>query len=387
MEFKMSEPGAYNDSLGYGYDFGTRPGDNSCYFSVKVPDGNYKVTLTLGGTESSSETTVRAESRRLMLDRVSSDKGRSVKRTIMVHKRTPAISLSDTVRINPREVGTPTWDDKLTLEFTGASPAVSEIVIEPADSSVTTVFLCGNSTVVDQVCEPWASWGQIIPSFFNENVVIANHAESGERTSSFISRKRLDKVLSMARPGDWIMMEFGHNDQKDRGEGCGAWYNFSINLKVFIDRAHAKGLNPVLVTPTARRMFDENGRVVNTHGEYVDAIREVARRENVPLIDLNPMTMKLYESLGTEDSKKAFVHYPDGRFPGQTGALADNTHFNPYGATQVAKCVMEGIRANVPGLAGFLKSDVRYDPEHPDDPDRFVWPESQFYDNQKPYGN
>lgn len=387
MEFDMSEMGSYNDFSGYGYDFNTKPGDKSYYFSVKVPDGNYKITLTFGNEKKPSVTTVRAESRRLMLDRVKTEKGDNATRTIMVQKRTPTINLSDTVRINPREVGTTTWDDKLTLEFTGSSPAVQTIVIEPADSSVVTVFLCGNSTVVDQVCEPWASWGQIIPAFFNENVVIANHAESGERTSSFLSRKRLDKVLSMARPGDWVLMEFGHNDQKDKGEGCGAWYNFSRNLKIFIDRVRAKGLNPLLLTPTARRAFDENGKVTNTHGEYVDAIRAVAQRENVPMIDLNPMTMQLYESLGAEGSKKAFVHYPDGRFPGQTGPLADNTHFNPYGATQVAKCVVEGLRTNVPELAGFLNTEERYDPALPDSPELFVWPESPFYDNQKPYGN
>ncbi len=381
---------AYNEFDGYGYDFKTAPdkkkGQQPFFFSVRVPDGNYKVTLLLGDKKRASNTTVRAESRRLMLEDVKTKKGKFEERTFIVNKRTPAINLKDSVRINPREVGTPTWDDKLTLEFTGEAPAVAKIKIEPVND-VPTIFLCGNSTVVDQADEPWASWGQIIPRYFKNNVAVANNAESGERTSSFISKKRLDKVMSMAKPGDWILIEFGHNDQKDKGAGAGAYYNFAHNLKIFIDRARAAGLKPVLITPTARRQFDKNGKIKDTHGDYPQAMRDVARRENVPLIDLNPMTKTLYESLGVEGSKKAFVHYPENSFPGQDKALADNTHFNPYGATEVAKCVIEGIKSQVPELSGYLIETETFNPAQPDDPATFVWPLAPFFDAKKPYGN
>ncbi len=391
-DYDLSGMGAYNDFNGYGYDFGTAPakdGSKPFFFSARVPDGNYKVTVTMGDRKRKAETTVRAESRRLMLDRVNTGKGKKETRTFMVHKRSTHINLRDSVRINPREVGTMTWDDRLTLEFTGASPAVSHITIEPVSEadSVTTVYLCGNSTVVDQTKEPWASWGQIIPSFFDEKICIANNAESGERASSFLAKKRYDKVLSMARPGDWVLVEFGHNDQKEKGPGKGAWYNFSTCLKEFIDKARAAGLNIGFITPTARRHFDDNGHIKDTHGDYPDAMRAVAARENVPLIELNPMTKTLYESMGEEDSKKAFVHYPAGQFPGQNQDLADNTHFNPFGATQVAKCVAEGMRKAIPALAAHLVIPAGYDPSTPDDPATFVWPLAPFFDNEKPYGN
>jgi len=377
---------------GYGYDFNTVPnkdGKQPFFFSMRVPDGNYKVTLTFGNRKRAAETTVRAESRRLMLEDVATRKGETQTRSFIVNKRQPSISLADSVRLNKRETGTPTWDDKLTLEFTGDAPAVQSIEIRPVEAadSVVTVFLCGNSTVVDQTNEPWTSWGQIIPAYFDGRIAISNHAESGESTSSFLRGKRLDKVLAMSRPGDWIIMEFGHNDEKDRIDGSGAWYNFSANLKVFIDRARNAGLNPVLVTPAARRFFDEEGKVRNTHGEYPDAIRAIAERENIPLIDLTEMSAILYETLGEEGSKKAFVHYGANTFPRQHTELADNTHFNPYGATQIAKCIAEGIRQCVPELARHLLLKEGYSPSKPDSPEAFSWTPAPFFDNEKPYGN
>ncbi len=383
---------AYNEYDGFGYDCGTFPsknGERPYYFSLRVPDGNYLVTLTLGNRKRKSVTTVRAESRRLMLDGAEVKKGGRKSCSFVVNKRCTAINLTDSVKINPREVGTFTWDDRLTLEITGKSPSVSEITIRPVTDadSVTTVFLCGNSTVVDQTGEPWTSWGQIIPAYFDDKVAISNHAESGERASSFLASRRLDKVFSMAKPGDWIVMEFGHNDQKEKGPGKGAYYNFSTNLKIFVDRARKAGLHPLFVTPTARRFFNEDGSVRDTHLDYPEAMRKVAEREGVPVIELNGMTKQLYRALGEEQSKKAFVHYPAGTYPGQKDAWADNTHFNAYGATQVAKCVVEGIRKVAPELARHLIDLPRYSPEHPDDPETFYWPKALSSQIEKPYGN
>ncbi len=390
--FDMKDVGAYNDFDGYGYDFGTQPakdGTQPYYFSVRVPDGNYVVDVVLGDKKREAVTTVRAESRRVLLNQAKTRKGERANKRLVVNKRSPAISLRDTVALNPLEWRVNTWDGKLTFEFTGERPAVAALDIRPvaAADSVVTVFLCGNSTVVDQTDEPWTSWGQIVPAWFDSRVAICNNAESGERTTSFINKKRYDKVLSMSRPGDWVIVEFGHNDEKDKGAGTGAWYNFSTNLKTMIDRAREAGLNVVLVTPTARRCFDDDGRIVNTHGDYADAVRAVAEREGVPLIDLTAMTTTLYESLGVEGSKKAFVHYPAGTFPGQENALADNTHFNQYGATQVAKCLIEGLRVAAPELGAHITLPSGYDPANPDDADAFVWPLSQRACAEKPAGN
>ncbi len=392
MSYDLKNAPAYNEFDGYGFDFGTKPyvkNPRPFYFSVRVPDGNYKVTVKLGDKKRDASTTVRAESRRLMLENIVTKKNKPVEKTFIVNKRQNGINLKDSVKLNQREIGTPTWDNKLTLEFTGASPAVEHITIEPVTEadSVTTLFLCGNSTVVDQTYEPWASWGQIIPRYFDDKVAVSNNAESGERASSFLDKRRLDKVLSMAKPGDYMIIEFGHNDQKEKGPGKGAFYNFAHNLKIFIDRARAKGVNPILVTPAARRSFDKNGKAQDTHLDYPDAVREVAARENVPLIDLNPMTKTLYETLGVENSKKALVHYPAGTYPGQKQALADNTHFNPYGATQVAKCIIEGLRKAVPALAKHIIDAPAYSPASPDDTETFNWYPALFIQLDRPYGS
>lgn len=391
-EYVMAEEQAYDTATGHGFDFGQMPskkGDTPFFFSVDVPDGNYVVTVTLGDKKRQSHTIVRAESRRTMAEGVTIPKGKTETYTFIVNKRSPAINDTDSVKLNPREVGTMTWDDKLTLEFNGDSPAVESVSIRPVEESdnVSTVFLCGDSTVVDQTNEPWSSWGQMIPAWFDSNIAVSNNAESGERTSSFISRGRLDKVLSMAKPGDWIIMEFGHNDEKDKQPGAGAWYNYTTNLKIFLDRAMAARLKPVLITPTARRSFDENGKINNTHGDYPEAMKVFAKRNGVPLIDLTEMTETLYESLGVENSKKALVHYPANTFPGQEKALADNTHFNPFGAVEVAKCVAQGIRDNVPELAAHLTYDVTFDPSQPDNPDEFKWHPTPFYLIEKPLGD
>ncbi|KAB4442722.1 rhamnogalacturonan acetylesterase, partial [Bacteroides thetaiotaomicron] len=184
-----------------------------------------------------------------------------------------------------------------------------------------------------------------------------------------------------------LFMEFGHNDQKQKGPGKGAYYSFMTSLKTFIDEARARGAHPVLVTPTQRRSFDANGHIRDTHEDYPEAMRWLAAKENVPLIDLNEMTRTLYEALGPDTSKRAFVHYPAGTYPGQTKNFADNTHFNPYGAYQIAQCVIEGMKKAVPELAKHLKIDPAYNPAHPDDVNTFHWNDSPFTEIEKPDGN
>ena len=297
------------------------------------------------------------------------------------------ISEKENVRIKPRERQKLNWDDKLTLEFNGDAPQLSELIIEKVNN-VPTVFLCGNSTVVDQDNEPWASWGQMIPRFFNDSICFANYAESGESANTFIGAGRLKKALTQMKPGDYIFMEFGHNDQKQKGPGKGAYYSFMTSLKTFIDEARARGAYPVLVTPTQRRSFDENGKIRDTHEDYPEAMRWLAAKENVPLIDLNEMTRTLYEAMGVEPSKKAFVHYPAGTYPGQNRVLADNTHFNPYGAYQISKCIIEGIKKAGLPIANYLRSDYSgYNPAHPDALDSFKWNDSPFTEIEKPDGN
>lgn len=388
--YLLDEAPRYSEETGYGYDLVAPPAKDSkspFFFSVRVPDGNYKVTVRLGSRKQAGITTVRAESRRLFIESVPTKKKEFIERTFIVNKRNTHIDGNEYVRIKPREKRKLNWDDKLTLEFNGSAPVCESITIEPADTTVTTVFLCGNSTVVDQDNEPWASWGQMIPYFFDTNVCIANYAESGESANTFIAAGRLKKALSQMKKGDYLFMEFGHNDQKQKGPGKGAYYSFMTSLKTFIDEARLRGAHPVLVTPTQRRSFGPDGHIRDTHEDYPEAMRWLAEKENVPLIDLNEMTRTLYEAMGVEPSKRAFVHYPAGSYPGQTQDFADNTHFNPYGAYEIARCIVEGLKTQVPDLARHLKPFPTFDPAHPDNPDNFHWDDSPFTEIEKPDGN
>lgn len=390
--YDMTKPQpVYSESAGFGYDITSAPAKKSTdpfYFSVNVPDGNYRVTVTLGSKKRAAETCVRAEARRLMVEKCVTKKGRFETFTFLVNKRTPEISESMKVRIKPGEVGSMTWDDKLTLEFNGASPAVKEIKIE-RDTTAVTMFLCGNSTVVDQTKEPWASWGQMITRWFTDEVCVANFGESGLTATSFLAQNRLDKILSMMKKGDYVFCEFGHNDEKEKGPGTGAWYHYCVSLKKFIDRVREKGGNLVFCTPTQRRFFEADGITIrNTHGEFPEAMKSVAARENVPLIDLNADTKTLFEAMGNEGSKKLLVHYPMGTFPWQEKAFADNTHFNPFGAYEVAKCIVMGLKHINSPLVKYLKSDWQdFQPSSPDNWETFYWPQSVLFDGKKPDGN
>jgi lysophospholipase L1-like esterase len=364
-----------------------RVSDKPFSYTVQVPDGNYRVTVTLGAKKRAAQTVVRAESRRHYVDMVTTKKGKYETVSFVVNKHNPVIDGKTKVRLKEREWGYKNWDDSLTVTFCGPSPAVKDIRIEP-ETEATTLFLCGNSTVVDQENEPWASWGQMITRWFDNGIAVANYAESGLSCTSFLGQLRLDKILTQLKKGDYVVVEFGHNDEKEKKAGDGAWYSYTRNLKIFVDRVREKGGNIVFCTPTARRSFDKQGHIVNTHGDYPIAMQMVGVRENVPVIELTKMTTSFYETLGVEGSKQALVHYPMNTFPGQTRELADNTHFNPYGAWEVAKMVVTGMQQLKLPLASHLRPDWQdFNPAQPDDPAQFVWHMSTGSNLVKPDGN
>jgi lysophospholipase L1-like esterase len=400
---KVAAENTFSEEKGYGFELDSHPvvvsrkgknaltadyitSDKPIYFSVNIPEGNYKVTVTLGDPEGSSITTVRAETRRLMLQEVKTKPGEIKKLSFIVNIRRPEISTGGKVSLKPRELGKLDWDKKLTLEFNDSKPCVAGVEIEKVNDQVT-VYLAGNSTVVDQDNDPWASWGQMIPRFFKPGVVIANHAESGLALSSFLGSHRLDKVLSTFKAGDYLFIEFGHNDQKEKGPADGAYGSYTKRLKLFIEKIKERKGIPVIVTSTSRRSFDQNGKTVNTLGDYPEAARKVASEEHVALIDLNAMTTRLYDALGVEPSKKAFVHYPANTFPDQDKPMADDTHFNSYGAYELAKCIIEGIRANHLGIEKYIIDAPAFDPSKPDNRETFSLPLSIVNTAVKPDGN
>ncbi|MCD8261357.1 MAG: rhamnogalacturonan acetylesterase [Bacteroides sp.] len=387
-EIKITAENIYTPEKRFGFDRETLAGgDDPFYFSVDVPDGNYKVTLEIGSKKDAGRTTVRGESRRLFFNDLHTAKGEIITRTFVINKRNTLIGDGEEVKIKLRERSKLNWDDKLTLEFNGVAPRLRSLKIEKAED-VITLFLCGNSTVVDQDNEPWGSWGQMITAFFDDRVSVANYAESGESANTFIGAKRLKKALTQMKPGDYIFVEFGHNDQKQKGPGKGAYLSFTESLKEFIAAAREKEANLVFVTPTQRRRFDEERKIVDTHEDYPDAMRKLAADEYIPLIDLHAMTRTLYEAMGVEESKNAFVHYPAGTYPGQTEVLADNTHFNTYGAYQIAQCVVEGMKAAGLEITNYLRTGYTgFDSAQPDALETFHWDESPFAEVEKPDGN
>lgn len=308
----------------------------------------------------------------MMLEKVVVKANASVSRVFDANVRVPEIAGNAThrVKLKPREVGNLDWDSKLTLEFNGDNPSFRSLTIEPIHEP--TIYLAGDSTVVDQDVEPWAAWGQMLPRFFRPGVVIANHAESGETIRSFEGEQRLAKIMSLIKPGDYLFIQFGHNDQKPNAVSVD---DYKKLLAEYIAQARAKGATPVLVTSMNRRTFDADGKITNSLAGYPDAVREVAAVQHVALIDLNGMSKVLFEAMGPEGTLKAFMHYPANAFPNQTEPISDDTHFNSYGAFELARCVVQGIREAKLAIRKFLTKDISgFNPSMPDPPADFNLP-------------
>lgn len=382
----------YTSAAG-GFDLGMLPeqidaagcaSSKAFFFSAPVAEGNYKVTVVLGGA-ADAVTTVRAESRRLMLARIATSAGRSHTESFVVNVRRPEISTGGVVKRKPREIGSLDWDDKLTLEFSGQQPSVRSISISPVAADTPTIYLAGDSTVVDQDNEPWAAWGQMLPAFFGTKVAVANHAESGETIRSFEGEQRFAKIFSVIKKGDYLFFQFAHNDQKPGG-GYVSPEMYTGLLHKYIAMARERGATPVLVTSMNRRTFDTEGHVRDTLAPYPQTMRTVAEAEHVMLLDLNAMSKTLYEAIGEKDSRILFVYASANTYPNQKEALHDDTHFNNYGAYELARCIVLGLQQKGSPLVHYLRlPKQRFNPEKPDAQDVVALPGTPFVDIQTPY--
>jgi len=217
------------------------------------------------------------------------------------------------------------------------------------------LHLAGDSTMADKPTDPpnpEHGWGQLLPKFFKDPSMVINYAANGRSTRSFISEGRWQKILDALEPGDWVIIQFAHNDEKifpnARGE-------FQDNLRRFVAEVRAKRANPILATPCARRSWDENGKLVDTHGDYPDAVRAVAAETKVPLLEMTRLTAVLEESHGPEGSKRLHLWIGAGIYARQPEGYSDNTHYSDYGAERVAGlAVQEIIRLQLP-LADWLR--------------------------------
>ena len=220
--------------------------------------------------------------------------------------------------------------------------------------SFTTVHLMGDSTMAEKDLSggnPERGWGMMFQNFLDDSVKVINYAQNGRSTKSFIDRGLWDKVKANLKPGDWLFIQFGHNDAKesDPERYAAPFGAYQDNLRLFVRTAKSMGARPVLLTPVARRWFKENGLDRNCHTDYPAAMAQVAQEENVPLLDITTATLDWLEGLGDEASRQYFMI--------STGK-DDNTHTVASGARKVTEIICEKIKGQLPELAGHLR---RYD--------------------------
>jgi lysophospholipase L1-like esterase len=220
------------------------------------------------------------------------------------------------------------------------------------------IFLIGDSTMADKplVGNPERGWGQVFPLFFSGEVTVENHARNGRSTKSFLREGRWDVVVQRLQPGDYVFIQFGHNDSKreDTTRYADPHTDYKANLLRFIRETRDKGATPVLLTPVSRRRFDTTGTFYDVHGDYPPVVREVARSEHVALIDLHKKSCKLLTDLGADQSRQLFLWIPPGVFSGVASGKHDDTHFTWRGAATMAGLVVDGLKEAGLPVADYL---------------------------------
>jgi lysophospholipase L1-like esterase len=335
------------------------------YFSVNVPEGNYTVTFSIGDLGDTANTTIKVESRRLLVYNLRTAAGEIVTRAFTVIRRDPAITSSRSVSLDysyGREDPAICldWDRKLTFEFNGPRPAIAGLEIVKVDSGVT-LHLAGNSTMVEQEDEPWASWGQMAPVFFGAGVIVNDLALSGLTSANFIAQRRLEKICSVMKPGDYLFYEFGHNDSKNTG-----WETSMTNaMKTFKDSAAAHGAIMVFVTPVPRRGDADTATSV---GGSAELVRSTARTLGAKLLDLNALFMRCKTALGG-NAVLAYAHFAASELWPDQPAINDDTHFSDYGAYEVARCALQnGLKSAGLPIYKRLVDTALFNPAQPDNP-------------------
>jgi lysophospholipase L1-like esterase len=224
------------------------------------------------------------------------------------------------------------------------------------DEKKITVYLIGDSTlsIKEKKNYPETGWGMPFTQFFDENIKIDNRAMNGRSTSSFIQENRWQPVVSTLKEGDYVFIQFGHNDEVSTKKTYTTPKEFKANLLRYIKETRSKKAIPILLTPVARRKFDADGKIVDTHQQYAQLVRDVAKKSKVQLIDLSAKSMELLQSLGVEKSKYLFNHLEAGQNPNYPDGKIDDTHFNELGARLMAQLVLAEIKILNFGLANYI---------------------------------
>lgn len=222
-----------------------------------------------------------------------------------------------------------------------------------------TVYLAGDSTMAEKLEEkrPETGWGEKLQQFLDsDKVKIANRAKNGRSTKTFLAEGLWQNIQQSLQPGDYVFIQFGHNDaSKEKGERYTPPADYHANLVRFVLETRERKAHPVLLTPVVRRRFNPQGQFYDSHGEYPDLVRAVAKQHNVPLIDMQQKSESVLMKYGIEESRKLFLQLKPGENPNYPAGIEDNTHFNPFGAELMAKLVVEGIRELKLELARYVK--------------------------------
>ena len=231
--------------------------------------------------------------------------------------------------------------------------AIFLIAFTVPDKKPITIWLCGDSTmsIKEKKAYPETGWGMPFVYFWDSTVSIENLAKNGRSTSSFRNEGLWKRVLDGAKEGDYVVVQFGHNDEVPTKKTYTTETEFKANLKQYIAEARNQKAIPVLLTPMARRKFDPAGKIEGTHDVYSQIVRDVANEEKVILFDMDKLTQQLYQQVGVENSKLLFLQLKPGEHPNYPDGKEDNTHFNELGARLVAQLVLDEIEKHIPGLA------------------------------------
>jgi len=216
-----------------------------------------------------------------------------------------------------------------------------------------TVYLIGDSTVADKEVKayPETGWGMPFHYFFDSGVTVDNRAKNGRSTRTFLEEGRWKPVVGRLQRGDYVLIQFGHNDEVKTKKSYTPPDQFTANLVKYVTETRDKGAHPVLITPVARRRFDSDGHVEETHAVYAGLVRDVAKKYHVPLIDLDKTSQVLLQKFGPENSKYLYNHLEPGENPHYPDGRKDNTHFSELGARKMAELVLDRIKKLHLGLA------------------------------------
>jgi lysophospholipase L1-like esterase len=252
-----------------------------------------------------------------------------------------------------------------TRHFTGLASAIIILPfllwIQAPDSDPITVYLIGDSTmsVKEDRARPETGWGMPFAGYFDSTVRVENHARNGRSTKTFFEENLWQPVYENLKPGDYVFIQFGHNDEAPQKASYTPPDEYRNLLSRYVSETREKGGIAVLLTPVTRRRFDDSGNIRDTHTEYSGLMREVARAHDVYLIDMDEKSKALLQSYGQTESAKLFLQLEPGEHPNYPDGVIDNTHFNEYGARKIADLVAEGINELNLELAGSFVEDIK----------------------------